>query len=61
MKKTKLIHPELGVTEFEAEHAKRILGMKRNGGWELYTEEKKADEKSNSKESNSDSGNIRKS
>lgn len=35
MAKVKLKHKILGIREFEKEHADRILGMSKNGGWEL--------------------------
>lgn len=37
---TKLIHPIIGVKEFEDTHAARILAKHPNGGWELFKEEK---------------------
>lgn len=38
-KNINLVHPILGVRGFSVEHARNVMGMKRNGGWEYNSDE----------------------
>lgn len=41
-----LVHPTLGERQFDAEHAKKLMALENNGGWE-YKKPKKEDAANN--------------